>query len=154
VYLSTKNLNLPKGRARKLCPRLIGPYRVSETQYKTSNYVLELPVALQERRIHPRFHVGLLPSHFPLQDLKFPNHTQPEPYNLGIPEDQEWFIDEIIGHRWAGPKKIEYQVRWSLGDTTWETHASCNKLAALDHYLELRGVTSHTKLPRIRSNQS
>jgi hypothetical protein len=44
----------PKGRARKLCPRFIGPYRVSETQHETSNYVLELPVALQGRRIHPK----------------------------------------------------------------------------------------------------
>jgi hypothetical protein len=32
VYLSTKNLNLPKGRARKLFPRYIGPYKVVETQ--------------------------------------------------------------------------------------------------------------------------
>ena len=25
VYLSTKNLNLPKGRAKKLCPKFVGP---------------------------------------------------------------------------------------------------------------------------------
>ena len=29
VYLSTKNLALPKGRARKLLPRYIGPYKWS-----------------------------------------------------------------------------------------------------------------------------
>ena len=154
VYLSTKNLNLPKGRARKLCPRFIGPYKVSETQHEMSNYVLELPVALQERRIHPKFHVGLLRPYFPSQDSEFPNRTQPEPYDFGIPKEQEWFVDEIIGHRWVGPRKIEYQVRWSLGDTTWESHASCNELAALDRYLELHGVTSHTKLPRAGSNRS
>ena len=28
VYLSTKNLNLPKGRARKLCPKFVGPWKV------------------------------------------------------------------------------------------------------------------------------
>lgn len=28
VYLSTKNINLPKGRAHKLCPKFIGPYKV------------------------------------------------------------------------------------------------------------------------------
>ncbi|KJA26977.1 hypothetical protein HYPSUDRAFT_99390, partial [Hypholoma sublateritium FD-334 SS-4] len=28
VFLSTKNLNLPKNRARKLLPRFIGPYKV------------------------------------------------------------------------------------------------------------------------------
>lgn len=31
VYLSTENLNLPKGRARKLMPKFIGPYTVLET---------------------------------------------------------------------------------------------------------------------------
>ncbi|KNZ72260.1 hypothetical protein J132_04053 [Termitomyces sp. J132] len=29
VYLSTKNLNLPKGRARKLCPKWVGPLMCS-----------------------------------------------------------------------------------------------------------------------------
>ncbi|RPD70729.1 hypothetical protein L226DRAFT_469763, partial [Lentinus tigrinus ALCF2SS1-7] len=28
VYLSTKNLNMPKGRARKLLPKYIGPYKI------------------------------------------------------------------------------------------------------------------------------
>ena len=30
VYLSTKNLTLPKGRAWKLVPKFIGPYKVLE----------------------------------------------------------------------------------------------------------------------------
>ena len=30
VYLSTKNLTLPKGRAQKLVPKFIGPYKVLE----------------------------------------------------------------------------------------------------------------------------
>jgi len=47
VYLSMKNLNLPKNRAWKLCLRYIGPYKVMEAQPSTSNYTLELPVALQ-----------------------------------------------------------------------------------------------------------
>ncbi|KIY66665.1 hypothetical protein CYLTODRAFT_319182, partial [Cylindrobasidium torrendii FP15055 ss-10] len=28
VYLSTKNLNLPKDRARKLAPKFIGPFEI------------------------------------------------------------------------------------------------------------------------------
>jgi len=149
VYLSTKNLNMPKNRARKLCPRYIGPYKVTEAKPSTSNYALELPVALQSRRIHPTFHVGLLRPYHPSQDSEFPNRIQPEPYDFGAPGEQEWFVDEIIGHRWKGSKQVEFQVRWSLGDTTWEPQATCNKLAALDRYLELHGVTSHVKLPRI-----
>ncbi|KAG6880817.1 hypothetical protein C0993_004219 [Termitomyces sp. T159_Od127] len=60
VYLSTKNLNLPKGRASKLCPKWVGPYKVLEAEPSTSNYVLELPTALQARQIIPKFHVSLL----------------------------------------------------------------------------------------------
>ena len=147
VYLSTKNLNLPKNRTRKLCPKYIGPYKVSEANPDKSTYSLELPMALQERRIHPTFHASLLKPHYPSSDSAFPNRLQPEPYDFGVTEDHEWFVDEIIGHRWKG-KKIEYEVRWSLGDTTWETHTNCNQLAALDRYLELKGVTDYSKLPR------
>lgn len=115
---------------------------------ETSNYTLELPVALQGRRIVPTFHVGLLRPYYQSSDAEFPNRSQPEPYDFGDPDEHEWFVDEIIGHRWSGTKKVEYQVRWSLGDTTWETHTNCNKLAALDRYLELHGVTSYLSLPR------
>jgi hypothetical protein len=50
----------------------------------------------------------------------FLDQVQPDPYNFGTPDDQEWFIDEIIGHQWATPKRLELHVQWSLGDTTWE----------------------------------
>jgi len=149
VYLSTKNLNMPKNRARKLCPKYIGPYKVSTAYPESSNYSLELPMALQGRRILQKFHVALLRPHHPSEDSRFPNRMQPEPYDFGSSGEQEWFVDEIVGHKWTGPKKVEYQVRWSLGDTTWEPHANCNKLAALDRYLELHGVTNYVSLPRI-----
>ena len=149
VYLSTKNLNMPKNRARKLCPKYIGPYKVATAHLESSNYTLELPTALQGRRIHPKFLVALLRPHHPSEDSRFPNRMQPEPYDFGTSGEQEWFVDKIVGHKWVGPKKVEYQVRWSLGDTTWEPHTNCNQLAALDRYLELHGVTNYISLPRI-----
>jgi hypothetical protein len=147
VYLSTKNLNLPKNRARKLCPKFVGPYKVTKTDPEKSNYTLELPSTLQKRRVHPKFHVSLLKPHIATSDAAFPNRMQPEPYDFGIDDDHEWFVDEIIGHRWKG-KKIEYEVRWSLGDTTWEPHANCDQLAALDRYMELKGVQDYSELQR------
>jgi hypothetical protein len=148
VYLSTKNLNLPKNRARKLCPKFIGPYRVAEARPETSNYVLELPNALVERRIVPTFHISLLRPYHASSDALFPDRTRPEPYDFGAPDEHEWFVDEIVGHRWTGPRTVQYEVRWSMGDTTWETHANCSQLAALDRYLELQGVASHLSLSR------
>jgi hypothetical protein len=147
VYLSTKNLNLPKDRTRKLCPKYIGPYKISGAILEKSMYTLELPTALQERRIHLPFHESLLKRYHLSSDSAFPNRLQPEPYDFGVTDDHEWFVDEIIRHRWKG-KKIEYEVRWSLGDTTWETHTNCDQLAALDRYLELQGVDDYSKLPR------
>jgi len=46
VYLLTKNLSLPKGRASKLMPKYVGPYTVLQAYPETSNYMLELPSEL------------------------------------------------------------------------------------------------------------
>jgi hypothetical protein len=75
VYLSTKNLNLPKGRARKLCPKFVGPYRILEAWPNTSTYKLELPSALQERRINPMFHILLLRPYQASNDALFPDRV-------------------------------------------------------------------------------
>jgi hypothetical protein len=40
VYLSMANLNLPKGRARKLAPKFIGPYEITRAHPETSSYTL------------------------------------------------------------------------------------------------------------------
>ena len=46
VYLSTKNLSLPKGRAKKLLPKFIGPYKVVEAHTSASTVTLDLPPEL------------------------------------------------------------------------------------------------------------
>ena len=60
VYLSTKNLVLPKGWARKLMPRFLGPYKVLKAMNDSSNVTLELPPKLKDRRISPTFHTNLV----------------------------------------------------------------------------------------------
>jgi len=147
MYLSTKNLNLPKERARKLCPKFVGLWKVIKAWPETSMYELELPTALRERRIHPKFHVSLLWPYNASNDTLFPNWIQPEPYDFGTDDNQEWFVDEILGHHWDG-RDLELEVRWSLGDTTWEPLANCKDLAALDRYLELQGIKRPAQLAR------
>lgn len=68
VYLSTANLKIPKGRARKLVPKFIGPYTVLKANPETSNYTLDLPEDLRQRRMHPVFHVSRLRRHEPNDD--------------------------------------------------------------------------------------
>ena len=58
VYLSTQNLTLPKGRARKLVPKYIGPYKVVKAHNEASTVMLELPPALIAQQICPTFHMG------------------------------------------------------------------------------------------------
>ena len=53
----------------------------------------------------------------------------------------------ILAHKWTN-NNLELQVKWTLGDITWEPIDSCKKLKALDTYLELRRVTHPQDLPQ------
>jgi hypothetical protein len=43
---------------------------------------------------------------------------------------------------------LEFHIKWTLGDVTWESLADCKELTALDDYLELHGVKKPRELPR------
>ena len=60
VYLSTKNLTLPKHRAQKLMPKFIGPYKILKAMNESSNITLELPQETKDRKINPTFHTNLV----------------------------------------------------------------------------------------------
>ena len=42
VYLSTKNISLPKGRARKLSPKYLRPFPITKVLKEGATYQLEL----------------------------------------------------------------------------------------------------------------
>jgi len=151
VYLSTENLALPKGRARKLMPRYVGPYKIIARKPEMSRYTLELPEPMKKRRINPSFHESKLRPFQRNDDTLFPKREVNVYYDFGEPEDQEWLVDEILAHQWKG-KCLEFLVRWNLGDTTWEPYKECKDLAALDRYLELQGLDEDEweKLPKQR----
>ena len=98
VYLSTKNLALPKGRARKLLPRYIGPYKVAEAHTATLTVRLELPPELVSRRVHLTFHVSLIQAHMANDDERFPHRDMQSYYDFGPTDEHEWFVDEILAH--------------------------------------------------------
>ena len=147
VYLSTKNLALPKGRARKLMPRFLGPYKVLKAMNDSSNVTLELLPELRDRRISPTFHTNLVRPYVKNNDILFPKREAKSYYDFGNNNEQEWFVDEILAHKWTD-NNLELQVKWTLGDVTWEPIDSCKNLEALDSYLELRGVTHPRDLPQ------
>jgi hypothetical protein len=98
VYLSTQNLTLPKGRARKLVPRYIGPYRVTEAHNKASTVTLELPDDLKNRRVSPTFHTNLVRRYIANNDDLFPKREAKSFYDFGATADEEWLVNEIIAH--------------------------------------------------------
>jgi len=83
AYLSTENLNLPKGRSRKLMPKFIGPYKVTESHPNKSRYTLDLPPELKARRIHPSFHVTRLRPYNKNDNALFPKHEVCTYYDFG-----------------------------------------------------------------------
>jgi hypothetical protein len=147
VYLSTQNLTLPKGTARKLVPRYIGPYRVTEAHNKASMVTLELPEDLKNRRMLPTFHTNLVRQYITNNNDLFPQREAKSFYAFGATTNEEWLVDEIIAHRQINSKELEFQVRWTLGDVTWEPMSACKDLEALDNYLELQGVSKMCDLP-------
>ncbi|KAG5220179.1 ribonuclease protein [Salix suchowensis] len=74
VYLSTSNLALPKGRASKLLPKYIGPYKVLQASPGPPITCWNCP-SLKTWNLHPRFHVSKLRPHVPNDALLFPNRT-------------------------------------------------------------------------------
>jgi hypothetical protein len=128
-------------------PHFIGPFKVIGAEPDTSNYTLELSSEMITRNIHNRFHVALLKPYIENDSTLFPGRDAQYFYDVGDPEEMEWGVEEIVGHRWKG-KEIEFSVRWTLGDTTWEPLENCNDLMALDHYLALYNVNDWDELPR------
>ncbi|KAF9445249.1 hypothetical protein P691DRAFT_762653 [Macrolepiota fuliginosa MF-IS2] len=72
--------------------------------------------------------------------MSFPDQLCPEPYDFGMDDEYEWFIEDIIGHWYNTDGNLEFEVQWSLGDTTWEPADGCQELVALDRYLKLQGA--------------
>jgi len=67
VYLSTKNITFPKGLARKLIPKYIGPFKILK-DFGNHSFQLELTPNLQKRGVHDVFHASLLRVHVPNDD--------------------------------------------------------------------------------------
>jgi hypothetical protein len=147
VYVSTSDLSLPKGRASKLIPKYIGPFKVLDAHPEVSTYVIALPKQLRVCRLHNCFHWSKLCTHFTNDDTLFPQWEHYPYYDFGTPDDQEWSVDEILAHKWD-KNKLSFQIRWNLGDSTWEPLQSCKDLQALDAYLELMGIKDPCALLR------
>jgi hypothetical protein len=145
TYVSTKNMFLPKGHARKLIPKYIGPYKIV-TDFGNNSYQLDLPARLKQRGIHPVFHSSLLCIHAPNDDRLFPGRLETQVADFGE-NDTEWQVDRILSHVGKG-QAATFEVQWTSGDITWLPHEQVGHLAALTEYLDLLEISEITDLPR------
>lgn len=91
VYLSTKNINLDKGLARKLAPKFMGPYKIL-TDYNNQSFKIDLPSHLKQRGIHDVFHSSLLRIHVPNDDRLFPGRLDTQ-LTIDVRNPGEWTVD-------------------------------------------------------------
>ncbi|EJD38758.1 DNA/RNA polymerase [Auricularia subglabra TFB-10046 SS5] len=145
VYLSTKNLSMPKGVSRKMAPKFIGPFRILQVLVPGATYKLDLPDDLLGRGINNAFHASLLRAFEPNDDRRFPGRmiTQLPGFKQGA---EEWTVVNITAHSGKG-RELLFEVRWSTGHTSWERLREVKHLTAYEAYLEAMGVKSPRDLP-------
>ena len=114
VYLSTKNISFPKGLARKLLPKFLGPYKILQS-YGNFSFKLDLPSHLNWRSILNVFHASLLRIHIPNDDRLFPGRMDTQ---VTGPDDDEWAVDKILSHHGA-QTDATFEIQWKSGDITW-----------------------------------
>ena len=106
VNLSTQNLHLKEGQAKKLPRRFVGPFEVLEVVSPVA-YKLKLP---RRMKIHPVFHVSLLKE--VKEDPRRPVElTQPGPLYVLQDGGEIYEAQEIVGKKqFKGTTK--YKVKW------------------------------------------
>ena len=110
IYLSTQNLALPKGRACKLVPKFIGPYKIIEAHNRASTVTVKLPPELTRRHINPTFHASLIRPFVPNDEVQFLSREAKSFYDFGNDNEQEWLVEEVIAHKWDDKRNVEFQV--------------------------------------------
>jgi len=145
VYLSTKNLSLPKKRARKLTPKYIGPFSITKEVEPGATFKLELSSELRKRGINPTFHASLLRIHVPNYDRRFPGRQLVQLPGFGE-NPQEWAVERILRHSGKGINSM-FEILWNSGDKTWFSYEEIKDIEPLESYLEAMGVGKIGDLP-------
>jgi len=140
VLLSTQNFRQLAGDSRKLWPRFIGPFEISERIGELS-YRLIIP---EEYKIHDVFHVSLL-RRYHASDRP----VRPPPLFF-TDKQAEYEVEAIVNHRGQG-KNRRYEVKWvgyPSSDNTWEPLANLQRpgvRALVDAYVQQHNLQNVRK---------
>ena len=144
VYLSSENISFPKGLARKLIPKFLGPYKII-SDFGNGSFQLDMPPHLKKRGVHNVFHSSLLRIHVPNDDRLFPGRMDTQIAGEGV-SDNEWAVDRIKSHSGTRASAV-FEVLWKSGDVTWLPYYQITHLQALTDYFDLLKVSKVSKLP-------
>ncbi|KAJ9521462.1 hypothetical protein QJQ45_008876 [Haematococcus lacustris] len=143
VLLSTKNLKLQPGKARKLIPRYVGPFEILLLVGAVA-VKLDLPASMS--RLHPVFHVSLIKP-YTGTDVGF----MPPPVTW-MDETPVYYVERLLDHKGVKDNKASYYlVQWEGYDSThntWEPRSNltdCDKVLAeynAIHHLNTRGSSA------------
>lgn len=149
VYISTKNLAMKKGLARKLAPKFIGPYPIIH-DYSNNSFLIDLPGDLKKQGVHPVYHAQYLRIHIPNDDRLFPGRLDSQ---LGLTEvmDSEWKVDCIRSQVGQGTA-AQFEIQWASGDVTWLKWPDAMDLVAMQDYFNLLGISGIQDLPTTDNN--
>ena len=145
MYLSSQNIKFPKGLARKLIPKFLGPYKILQDLGNGTSFKVELPPHLKRRGVHDVFHSSLMRIHSPNDDRLFPGRMDTQV--VGDELDDEWAVDGIKSHSGLKSEAL-FEVLWKSGDVTWLPYYQITHLQALTDYMDLIGVKKISKLPK------
>ena len=141
VMLSSAHVNL-KGTSRKLKPRWLGPFVVTEVINEVS-VRLELPRTI---RLHPVVHVSNIK---PFQeDPRWEDRNRPPPPIVDGDGNVSYNVESILQHKLVhrGARRkpaYQYLVKWEgypLWECTWEPESSFDNNVVLNAYKEQHGL--------------
>lgn len=145
VYISTRNISIPKGLSQKLAPRFIGPYKIIE-DFGNNSYRINLPPSLRKRGVHDVFHASLLRIHVPNDDRLFPGRLDTQIFDDEDLEG-EWAVQRILSHHGEGMNTI-FKILWKSGDKSWLPYTEIKHLHEFDEYLDAKGAKTISELSR------
>ncbi|KAJ9515229.1 hypothetical protein QJQ45_002356 [Haematococcus lacustris] len=101
VLLSTKNLKLRPGKARKLIPRYVGPF---EILLLVSAVAVKLDLPASMSRLHPVFHVSLIKP-YTGTDVGF----MPPPVTW-MDETPVYYVERLLDHKGVKDNKASFYL--------------------------------------------
>ncbi|KZV90672.1 hypothetical protein EXIGLDRAFT_616590, partial [Exidia glandulosa HHB12029] len=107
---------LPPGTSRKMSPKYIGPFLITQEMVPGAPYCLDLTPDLVARRINPVFHASLLRICWENEDSCFPGRQLHKITGFRS-HAKTWAVREITEHYGKGCELL-FEVKWSTGHIT------------------------------------